>query len=53
MGKKNVPDVLLTGDHAKIKELAFSSIRGYNTTPTFLIYGKNIKKINEKYRRNK
>ena len=32
--KKDVPDVLLSGDHAKIKGLAFKSIRGYNTTPT-------------------
>ena len=30
---KRPPEVLFSGDHAKIKRVAFISIRGYNTSP--------------------
>ena len=50
--KKNVPDVLLGGDHAKIKDwrLAQSEDITRRRRPDLW---KNIRKINEKYRRNK
>tara|TARA_B100000686_G_scaffold344541_1_gene427365 strand:- start:590 stop:1249 length:660 start_codon:yes stop_codon:yes gene_type:complete len=32
--KKQVPDVLLSGDHAKIKDWRLHQAEGYNTTPT-------------------
>ena len=46
--KKDVPDVLLTGDHAKIKGWRLDQSE-YITRRRRPDYGKNIKKINEKY----
>ena len=43
---KSVPEVLLSGDHGKIKDWRFSAIRGYKHATEDQIYGKNIRKIN-------
>ena len=50
--KKEVPDVLLTGDHAKIKDWRLTQSEDITRRRRPDLW-ENIKKTNEKYRRNK